>query len=108
MSTATSFLGRSFTWPREYFTVKFLPRYLLIVFALAGDSTITKDCAVDDFAIDSGIRFPFLTPKKFQPQASSPSPSSAGTESLFTILGRSSFRATAEQARPVPVRKAPR
>src|SRR5215831_3249617 len=45
-STARSFLGRSFTWPREAFTTKFLPRYLLIVFAFAGDSTITRAFAI--------------------------------------------------------------
>jgi hypothetical protein len=36
------FLGRSRTCPIEAFTVKSLPRYLLIVFALAGDSTMTR------------------------------------------------------------------
>src|SRR5947207_387952 len=36
-------LGRSFTWPSEKSTSYSLPRYLLIVFAFAGDSTITRD-----------------------------------------------------------------
>ena len=41
-STPSFFLGRSRTWPMEAFTGKSFPRYLLIVFALAGDSTITR------------------------------------------------------------------
>ncbi len=41
-STPSVFLGRSRTCPMEAFTVKSFPRYLLIVFALAGDSTITR------------------------------------------------------------------
>src|SRR4029450_627341 len=36
------FLGRSRTWPMDAFTWKSRPRYLLIVFALAGDSTMTR------------------------------------------------------------------
>src|SRR6266478_4986675 len=35
--------GRSRIWPDEDFTMKSLPRYLLIVFALAGDSTMTSE-----------------------------------------------------------------
>src|SRR5688572_9652995 len=45
------FLGRSRTWPIEAFTWKSLPRYLLIVFALAGDSTMTRflaSCCLPD------------------------------------------------------------
>jgi len=30
-------------WPTEALTVKFFPRYLPMVFALAGDSTMTSD-----------------------------------------------------------------
>src|SRR5712691_3218904 len=41
-STPSVFLGRSRTCPMEAFTWKSFPRYLLIVFALAGDSTITR------------------------------------------------------------------
>src|SRR5882672_10408352 len=41
-STPILFLGRSLMWPTEASTVKSFPRYLLIVFALAGDSTITS------------------------------------------------------------------
>jgi hypothetical protein len=33
-------------WPTEASTVKSFPRYLLIVFALAGDSTITSDLLI--------------------------------------------------------------
>src|SRR5262245_54163544 len=36
------FLGRSRTCPMDAFTWKSRPRYLLIVFALAGDSTMTR------------------------------------------------------------------
>src|SRR5439155_23456293 len=43
MSTPSLLLGRSFTWPSEAFTTYSAPRYLLIVFAFAGDSTITND-----------------------------------------------------------------
>src|SRR5271156_2606555 len=42
-STPILFFGRSLMWPTEASTVKSFPRYLLIVFALAGDSTITSD-----------------------------------------------------------------
>src|SRR3954447_12326625 len=41
-STPMPLLGRSRTWPIDAFTTKPSPRYLLIVFALAGDSTITR------------------------------------------------------------------
>src|ERR1022692_2885740 len=41
-STARSFLGRSLIWPSDALTTYCLPRYLLMVFALAGDSTITR------------------------------------------------------------------
>src|SRR5437016_14194952 len=48
-----SALGRSFTWPSDASTVYPVPRYFWIVFALAGDSTITKPLAnvssMDDF-----------------------------------------------------------
>ena len=40
------FVGRSITWPMDAFTVKFFPKYLLMVFAFAGDSTITSDLAM--------------------------------------------------------------
>jgi hypothetical protein len=33
-------------WPTHASTVKSFPRYLLIVFALAGDSTITSDLLI--------------------------------------------------------------
>src|SRR5580658_9022584 len=45
-STPILFLGRSLMWPTEASTVKSLPRYLLIVLALAGDSTITSDLLI--------------------------------------------------------------
>jgi hypothetical protein len=33
-------------WPTDASTVKSFPRYLLIVFAFAGDSTITSDLLI--------------------------------------------------------------
>src|SRR5271154_2237454 len=45
-STPILFLGRSLMWPTEASTVKSFPRYLLIVFAFAGDSTITSDLLI--------------------------------------------------------------
>ncbi len=41
-STDSFFLGRSRTCPRDALTIYLSPRYLLIVLALAGDSTTTK------------------------------------------------------------------
>jgi hypothetical protein len=43
MSTPSLLLGRSMMWPTDALTVKSLPRYLPMVFALAGDSTMTSD-----------------------------------------------------------------
>src|SRR5947208_977966 len=43
MSTPSLLLGKSLMWPSEASTSKSFPRYLLMVFALAGDSTMTKD-----------------------------------------------------------------
>src|SRR6476469_6426784 len=45
-STAPSFGTKSRTWPYEARTVKSLPRYLLIVLALAGDSTMRRFLAM--------------------------------------------------------------
>src|SRR5690606_9154777 len=45
-STAPSFGTRSRTWPYEARTTKSLPRYLLIVRALAGDSTMRRFLAM--------------------------------------------------------------
>src|SRR5215831_13811051 len=42
MSTPSVLLGRSLTCPSEASTEKPFPRYFWIVFALAGDSTMTK------------------------------------------------------------------
>jgi len=41
-------LGKSMMCPTEAFTTKPEPRYLLMVFALAGDSTITSDLPEPD------------------------------------------------------------
>src|SRR4249919_2695348 len=46
-STAPSLGTRSRTWPYEARTVKSLPRYLLIVLALAGDSTMRRFLAME-------------------------------------------------------------
>src|SRR5665213_3533382 len=45
-STARSRFGRSLMWPSDALTMKFFPRYLLIVFAFVGDSTITSAFAI--------------------------------------------------------------
>src|SRR5213076_1597091 len=45
-STPSPLEGRSLICPIEAFTMKSLPRYLLIVFALAGDSTTTRFFAI--------------------------------------------------------------
>src|SRR5882672_11450570 len=45
-STPRPFEGRSLICPIEAITMKSLPRYLLIVFALAGDSTMTRFFAI--------------------------------------------------------------
>src|SRR5271154_4968498 len=45
-STPSLFFGRSLMCPTEASTVKSFPRYLLIVLALAGDSTITRDLLI--------------------------------------------------------------
>src|SRR5437867_13054603 len=42
MSTPILLLGRSITWPTDAFTTYPEPRYFLMVFALAGDSTTTS------------------------------------------------------------------
>src|SRR5688572_20953682 len=43
MSIPNSRSGRSRTWPMQAFTTNLEPRILLIVLALAGDSTMTRD-----------------------------------------------------------------
>src|ERR1041385_4022938 len=45
-STPSLFLGRSRTCPMEAMTLKSRPKYLLIVFAFAGDSTMTSALAI--------------------------------------------------------------
>ena len=40
---ALPLVGKSRIWPTLDFTTKSLPRYLFMVFALAGDSTMTSD-----------------------------------------------------------------
>src|SRR6185312_2262349 len=46
MSTPILDFGRSITWPTDAFTVNPLPRYFLMVLALAGDSTTTSAFSV--------------------------------------------------------------
>src|SRR5260370_32716190 len=41
------FFGRSLTWPEDDLTEESRPKYLLMVFALAGDSRITSERAID-------------------------------------------------------------
>src|SRR3954462_13305104 len=54
-STPMPLLGRSRTCPIDAFTTKPSPRYLLIVLALAGDSTITRDLPLRCFAISNSV-----------------------------------------------------
>src|SRR3984893_15012286 len=49
------FLGRSITCPIDALTVKSRPKYLLIVFALAGDSTITSERAILSFVTPDSL-----------------------------------------------------
>src|SRR5258708_22727474 len=58
MSTPSLLLGRSLMWPSEASTSKSLPRYLLMLRALAGDSTMTRDLVNVLF---SGLVFVKLT-----------------------------------------------
>ena len=44
---AEPLVGRSRIWPMLDFTTYWLPRYLLMVLALAGDSTMTSDLPMD-------------------------------------------------------------
>src|SRR6266446_6356434 len=46
MSTPSFDFGRSITWPTDAFTWYLRPRYLPSVFALAGDSTMTRFLAM--------------------------------------------------------------
>ncbi|MNV86715.1 hypothetical protein D3C71_1807680 [compost metagenome] len=46
-STPIWLLGRSRTCPIDAFTIYLLPKYLPIVFALAGDSTMTNESATE-------------------------------------------------------------
>jgi hypothetical protein len=48
-SIAKSFFGRSLMWPSDALTTKSLPRYLPMVFAFAGDSTMTRDLLIAVF-----------------------------------------------------------
>src|SRR5919198_770219 len=49
MSTPSLLFGRSRMWPIDATTLKSRPRYLLIVFAFAGDSTTTSAFAIATF-----------------------------------------------------------
>src|ERR1022692_4449522 len=80
-STARSFLGRSLIWPSDALTTYSLPRYLLMVFALAGDSTITRAFGIRRLQ----QRFIDI--------------------SEATTLSRNSFREAAGQGPAFPVRK---
>src|SRR4249919_2146144 len=57
-STAPSLGTRSRTWPYEARTVKSLPRYLLIVLALAGDSTMRRFLAMGEVGGKGGAERP--------------------------------------------------
>jgi hypothetical protein len=52
-STRSPPAGRSRMWPKEDFTINPLPRYLLMVLALAGDSTMTSERVMSSVRITS-------------------------------------------------------
>src|SRR5688572_31415721 len=64
MSIPNSRSGRSRTWPMQVFTTNLEPRILLMVLALAGDSTMTSDLpdppffGLGDFSGASGEESP--------------------------------------------------
>src|SRR5581483_903107 len=65
-STPILLLGRSMMWPTDAFTVKPEPRYFLMVFAFAGDSTTTSALSrLDDafatfFSLEGAVAVAFL------------------------------------------------
>src|SRR5213593_2289035 len=60
-STPSLLLGKSLMCPTEALTVYPLPRYLPIVFALAGDSTMTSDEPISWHTLhQSSLRFQAL------------------------------------------------
>src|SRR5579863_6105386 len=78
-STPRVLLGRSFTWPSDASTVKPLPRYFWMVFALAGDSTITKPLV----NVSSVDYYAFCETSTNQKKSTS-----YGSESFHKILSR--------------------
>src|SRR5690606_303039 len=54
-STPSLLLGRSRTCPIDAMTLKSRPRYLLMVFALAGDSTTTRALAMKPLCLRTQI-----------------------------------------------------
>src|SRR3954466_14831851 len=54
-STAKPLLGRSATWPTEARTSYALPRNLEMVFALAGDSTMTRGLDMARVLLRDGV-----------------------------------------------------
>src|SRR5438874_13131886 len=58
MSTPSLLFGRSRICPIEATTLKPAPRYLLMVFALAGDSTTTSAFAIPAFSPYHGLSNP--------------------------------------------------
>src|SRR5213592_4733264 len=80
-STATPSLlfGRSRMWPIDATTLKSRPRYLLMVFAFAGDSTTTNAFAIE-FLVPNPCRIPV--------ESQIPNPESR-TRALLLTLARS-------------------
>src|SRR6185503_19312292 len=71
--------GRSRTWPMQALTTYPVPRILLIVFALAGDSTITTGFPLGPFLEDFGFGSAAPSPSSpFVPAAASTSGSGSG------------------------------
>src|SRR6476620_3552511 len=81
-STAPSFGTRSRTWPYEARTVKSGPRYLLIVLALAGDSTMRRFLAMGAGWVRRRREFPTRRRRR-------PGPSGHGREWIpFLVVSR--------------------
>src|SRR6187455_269344 len=84
--------GRSRTWPMQALTTNPVPRILLIVFALAGDSTITTGFPLGPFLEDFFFGFGSAAPSPASPLVPSSdstpgSGSGAGAGAFLAFLG---------------------
>src|SRR4029077_39714 len=101
-STPSLLFGRSRMWPIDATTLKSRPRYLLIVFAFAGDSTTTSAFAIDSQFLILNSEFPipnYAIPSSPYHALSNPDESSAAGPSDETL------QFELEQARQQPRRR---